>query len=45
MVATHAAAVAGYGRHLGWFTAVARQVRGPVPEPALLRPEPLTRSR
>ncbi|MFC5007989.1 fatty acid desaturase [Dactylosporangium cerinum] len=31
--------------HLGWATAVARQLRGPVPEPALLGLEPLTPSR
>ncbi|MEV4510565.1 fatty acid desaturase [Dactylosporangium sp. NPDC049525] len=31
--------------HLGWATAVARQLRGPVPEPALLTLEPLTPSR
>jgi fatty acid desaturase len=31
--------------HLSWAAAVARQLRGPVPEPALLSLEPLTPSR
>jgi fatty acid desaturase len=31
--------------HLDWATAVARQLRGPVPETALAQPEPLTPAR